>query len=253
MDAPPWWYFYKRPYLYIDGFAEKGHRGLMQFSLIPENGPSFFRGHEEDFEDVFAYLSSLRPPKYEGELDLTLAEKGRGVFERNCAECHGTYGNEWTYPNRMVPLGEVETDPVRLSALTVEGRKRYAASWFAHAGEVDEQKTLVEPDGYVAPPLDGVWASPPYFHNGSVPTLWHVLNPSERPVVWRRTSEAMDEERVGLTVEEVERVPYETRDSVYRRSFFDTRKFGKSRTGHDYPDQLSDSEKAAVLEYLKTL
>ena len=41
MDAPPWWYFYKRPSMYIDGFAEKGHRGLMQFTLVPENGPDF--------------------------------------------------------------------------------------------------------------------------------------------------------------------------------------------------------------------
>ena len=35
MDAPPWWHFHKRPYIYIDGFAQKGHRGLMQFMLDP--------------------------------------------------------------------------------------------------------------------------------------------------------------------------------------------------------------------------
>ena len=52
MDAPPWWHFHKRPYIYIDGFAEKGHRGLMQFMLIPENGPEFFREHEDEFRDV---------------------------------------------------------------------------------------------------------------------------------------------------------------------------------------------------------
>ncbi|MEO1527555.1 MAG: hypothetical protein AAFX06_19170 [Planctomycetota bacterium] len=253
MDAPPWWHFYKRPYIYIDGFAQKGHRGLMQFSLIPENGPDFFRRHEKDFEDVFAYISSLRAPKYKGEIDADLADQGRSVFERSCAECHGTYGSDWTYPNRMVPLEEIGTDPVRLSALTVKGRKRYAESWFAHAGESDEQETLTDPEGYVAPPLDGVWASAPYFHNGSVPTLWHVLNPSERPTIWRRTSEAMDEQRVGLTVEEVDRVPADGGDSVFRRSFFDTRKFGKSRSGHDYPDELTDTEKTALLEYLKTL
>ncbi|MEL6105674.1 MAG: hypothetical protein AAFU85_06550 [Planctomycetota bacterium] len=253
MDAPPWWYFYKRPYIYIDGFAQKGHRGLMQFSLIPENGPSFFRRHEKDFEDVFAYISSLRPPKYEGEVDAKLADRGRTIFERNCAECHGTYGSDWTYPNRMIPLDEIGTDPVRLTALTVEGRKRYAKSWFAHGGESDEQETIVDPDGYVAPPLDGVWASAPYFHNGSVPTLWHVLNPSKRPAVWRRTSEAMDEQRVGLIVEEVDQVPSDGGDSVFRRSFFDTQKFGKGRGGHDYPESLTEAEKVAVLEYLKTL
>lgn len=253
MDAPPWWYFYKRPYIYIDGFAQKGHRGLMQFSMIPENGPKFFRRHEKDFEDVFAYISSLRPPKYEGKTDVELADRGRMIFERTCAECHGTYGDDWTYPNRMVPLEEIGTDPVRLKALTVEGRRRYAKSWFAHGGESDEQETIIDPEGYVAPPLDGVWASAPYFHNGSVPTLWHVLNPSERPAIWRRTSEAMDEEKVGLTIEEVDQVPADGGDSVFRRSFFDTRKFGKGRGGHDYPETLSEAEKVAVLEYLKTL
>ena len=42
MDAPPWWYFYKKERLYIDGFAEKGHRGLMQFMLIPEKWSGIF-------------------------------------------------------------------------------------------------------------------------------------------------------------------------------------------------------------------
>jgi mono/diheme cytochrome c family protein len=171
MDAPPWWYFYKRPSMYIDGFAEKGHRGLMQFMLIPENGPEFFRDHEREFRDVFAYLSSLRPPKYSDGVDAALAEQGRGVFETHCSECHGTYGDDWSYPNRRVPLDEIGTDPVRLTALSVEGRQKYAQSWFAHAGDIAEQVTVTDPGGYVAPPLDGVWASAPYFHNGSVPTL----------------------------------------------------------------------------------
>ena len=253
MDAPPWWHFHKRPSLYIDGFASKGHRGLMQFALIPENGPEFFRQRESDFEDVFAYLSSLRAPEFEGEIDSKLAEQGRAVFESNCAQCHGTYGSEPTYPNRRVPMDELGTDPVRLTALTVEGRRKYARSWFAHAGEPDEQSTVLDPDGYVAPPLDGVWASAPYFHNGSVPTLWHVLNPGQRPTLWRPVSENMDAKKIGLTVEVVDAIPGEQRDPAIRRSYFDTRKFGKSNSGHDYPDTLSDEEKVAVLEYLKTL
>ncbi len=34
-DAPPWWHFKKKKHLYIDGFAPKGHRPLMQFLLVP--------------------------------------------------------------------------------------------------------------------------------------------------------------------------------------------------------------------------
>ncbi len=178
MDAPPWWHFAKRPNIYIDGFAAKGHRGLMQFTLIPENGPSFYREHEDDFRDVYAYLSSLRPPVYTAAIDDSLAGQGRALFNQTCAQCHGTYGDQPTYPNRRISIDEIGTDPVRLNALSSEGRQKYANSWFAHAGEADEQETVVDPIGYVAPPLDGAWASPPYFHNGSVPTLWHVLHPS---------------------------------------------------------------------------
>jgi mono/diheme cytochrome c family protein len=254
MDAPPWWHFYKRPYIYIDGFAPKSHRALMQFMLIPENGPEFFRQHEDEFQDVYAYLSSLRPPKYEGPIDHELAEQGRAVFIESCAHCHGTYGDDGgTYPNRRVPLGEIGTDPVRLGALSVEGRRKYARSWFAQGSDSADQETIEDPDGYVAPPLDGVWASPPYLHNGSVPTLWHLLNPRERPVVWRRIGEAIDDERVGFQIEVVAKVPFAERDVAIRRSYFDTRRFGKSNAGHDYPDELSDDAKLAVLEYLKTL
>ena len=253
MDAPPWWHFHKRPYIYIDGFAEKGHRGLMQFMLIPENGPDFFEKHEDDFRDVYAYLSSLRPPKYTGKIQGNLAEQGRAVFNRSCADCHGTYGSESSYPNHRVPIDEIGTDPVRLSALPVAGRSKYARSWFAHGGEDNEQETIVDPDGYVAPPLDGVWASPPYFHNGSVPTLWHVLNPAERPTVWRRVATELNEEQVGFKFEVAEKIPFTEPDVAVRRTYFDTRRFGKSNAGHTYPDQLSDDEKRMVLEYLKTL
>lgn len=259
MDTPPWWYYYRRPYLYIDGFAQKGHRGLMQFTLVPENKAAFYPEHEDEFRDIHAYLSSLRAPKYPGPIDTELALTGHHLFDRNCAECHGTYGHASdadaiaSYPNRMVPIEEIGTDPVRYRALPVAGRQRYARSWFAHAGEPGEKETKTQPDGYVAPPLDGLWASAPYFHNGSVPTLYHVLHPNQRPSVWRAVDQRLDESKIGLRVEVVDRVPLEAPDVAIRRSYFDTRRFGKSASGHDYPDLLSDTEKTAVLEYLKTL
>ena len=253
MDAPPWWYFHKRPSMYIDGFAERGHRGLMQFTLVPENGPQFYHQHEADFRDIYAYLMSLRPPKYDGPIDPELASRGAAVFASSCASCHGTYGEQSHYPNLRVPLDELGTDPVRLTALSPPGRQRYADSWFAIGPDGKRQQTELDPDGYVAPPLDGVWASAPYFHNGSVPTLWHVLHPEERPTVWRRTADEMDREKVGLQVESVARIPLDETDIAVRRQYFDTRKFGKSNAGHLFPDELTADEKRAVLEYLKTL
>lgn len=253
MDAPPWWHFSKRPDLYIDGFAKRGHRGLMQFTLVPENGPDFYRDHEADFKDIYAYLMSLRAPRYPLPVDGSLAERGHRIFNNHCATCHGTYGDDSQYPNLRVPLSDIGTDPVRLTAIPVGGRQKYADSWFAVDSEGNRQQTTIDPDGYVAPPLDGVWASAPYFHNGSVPTLWDVLNPETRPRIWRRVADQIDEAKVGLTVESVDRIPLTQSDTAVRRQYFDTTRFGKSNRGHDYPNVLNDDEKRAVLEYLKTL
>jgi mono/diheme cytochrome c family protein len=249
MDPPPWWHFHKRKNMYIDGFAGKGHRGLMQFMLVKQNGPEKFREWEDDFRDVYAYLESLRPPKYPYEIDEALAARGRAAFENACARCHGTYGDKETYPNRVVPIGEVGTDRARFDALTPEHRAHYAATWFADYGR---DETVSKPAGYVAPPLDGIWATAPYFHNGSVPTLWHVLHPAERPVIWKRSEDGYDRQRVGL-----EATTYRDRAPIRRlaelREYFDTRRFGKSAAGHLFPDELTEEEKRAVLEYLKTL
>lgn len=253
MDAPPWWHFHRRRYLYIDGFAERGHRGLMQFMLIKENGPEKFHEWEADFRDVYDYLMSLRPPRYEGPIDIERARRGKVHFEKSCARCHGTYGDGSEFPGVMVPLEEIGTDPVRLRSLPVEGREKYAASWFAQGTHIEQGVTIVEPAGYVAPPLDGVWASPPYFHNGSVPTLWHVLNPDQRPTVWRRTAVEIDPRHVGFQFEQAERIPLQERDPAIRRQYFDTRQVGKSAQGHDFPLELREHERWEVLEYLKTL
>ncbi|MEM9825471.1 MAG: hypothetical protein AAF958_02720 [Planctomycetota bacterium] len=253
MDAPAWWNFHKRPNLYIDGFAEKGHRGLMQFTLIPENGADVFREREDSFRDVYAFLESLRPPKFPGPIDAQLASRGQRVFLENCKTCHGSYGDDPSYPNRRVPLDVVGTDPVRLTALSVAGRTKYAESWFAVRDDGSRQDITRDPDGYVAPPLDGISMSGPYFHNGSVPTLWHVLRPGKRPTIWRTLGDELDLQRVGIAFEEVQRVPHESDDIAFKRRHFDTRRFGKSNTGHDFADGLNEAEKVALLEYLKTL
>lgn len=250
MDAPPWWHFRMKKQLYIDGFAEKGHRGLMQFMLVKQNGPEKFREWEAEFRDVFAYLSSVEPPKYPYPVNRDLAGRGRVAFDRVCADCHGTYGDQVAYPEKLVPIDVVGTDRVRLDALTPTHRDAYGQSWFADYGK---SKNLREPGGYVAPPLDGVWASAPYFHNGSVPTLWHVLHPDERPKVWKRTGNVYDQERAGPAIEELAEMPATIKDGSAKREFFDTRQFGKSAAGHEFPSELSEEEKRAVLEYLKTL
>ena len=250
MDAPPWWHFSQRDHIYIDGFAEKGVRGLMQFILVKENGPEDFKRWEKDFSDIFAFIESLEPPHYPYPIDQELASRGKIAFNEHCSECHGTYGEEKDYPAAVIPIDEIGTDRVRFDALTPKHRAAYGKSWF---GEHGRQSTVETPVGYLAPPLEGVWASAPYLHNGSVPTLWHLLHPDQRPVIWTRTDAEHNQDKVGLNVRELDKLPSGIRRLDELRKFFNTKRSGKSASGHDYPNRLKADEKRAVLEYLKTL
>ena len=249
MEPPPIWHFSKKQRLYIEGFASKGHRPLMQFALDRTNGPDKFAAWEDDFRDIFAYYESLEPPKYPFPIDAELANQGQRLFNSVCADCHGTYGKSASYPERNIPIDELGTDRVRHDALTSVHHEGYRQSWFSHHGA---DPVSVGPPGYVAPPLDGLWASAPYFHNGSVPTLWHVLHTDDRPVVWKRSAAGYDQNHVGLEIEVSTDVPPSI-DVWTQRSYFDTRAFGKSAAGHLFPNVLSETEKRAVLEYLKQL
>jgi mono/diheme cytochrome c family protein len=262
MDAPAWWHYAKRRSLYADGFAPKGHRILMQFLLVKENGPEKFHAWEDEFRDIERWIESLEAPRWPWAVESSLAEKGRAIFLQHCADCHGTYDPvepaRETYPDRIVDIAEVGTDRVRFDSLTAKERGELSMSWFGHMGaDAVAIKDRESPAGYVAPPLDGIWATAPYLHNGSVPTLWHLLHPADRPAVWKRTPTGYDQARVGLEVTEMEKMPagsgQEKLSSAERRRHFDTSKPGKSAKGHDFPDALDEEEKTAVLEYLKTL
>jgi len=249
MDAPAWWHFARKSRMYIDGFAGQGSRGLMQFMLVRENGPEQFQAWESEFDDILAFLKQLRPPEYPFEVDGELVEQGRLLFREQCSRCHGTYEPGGAYPELVVGLEEIGTDPVRLQGLSRQHRQSYGESWLTRYGE---EETWLESEGYVAPPLDGIWASAPYLHNGSLPTLWHVLDSSSRPLIWHRNQLGPDLRRVGLLVEEFDQLPPGL-SKEQRRWYFDARRRGKSNRGHTFGDNLSVPERLALIEYLKTL
>lgn len=248
-DAPAWWHYRRKTTIYCDGFATKSHRALMQFLLVKQNGPAQFAAWEDDYRDIERWLESLAPPKFEGPIDRARAARGGALFNDHCARCHGTYGEHARWPAKTVPIATVGTDPTRLNGLNVAQRKHYADSWFAHAGA---DRTATDPAGYVAPPLDGVWASAPYFHNGGVPTLAQVLDPDARAKIWRRVDDRFDPNEVGLRHERVESIPSDA-SAQRRREYYDSSAKGKSNAGHDFAAKLSDAERRALLEYLKTL
>jgi mono/diheme cytochrome c family protein len=249
MNPPPWWNFKKKKRIYADAFAPKTPRQLMPFAMSPLFTDEKFRSFEPNFVHIYQYIEELQPPKYPYPIDEKLAERGKVLFEQTCSECHGTYGPGGEFPNVVVPIEEVGTDGRRFNAIFKERREAANAGWLQYFGE---HPVDVESKGYLAQPLDGVWASAPYFHNGSAPTLWAVMNPDKRPKVWKRSENGYDQQKVGLEVEEFVAVP-ETPNSRERRKYYDTGHVGNSAAGHTFPDALADDEKTAVIEYLKTL
>jgi len=259
-DVPAWWLLKKKRTMYHVGATDaRSVRSLMQFMMHPLVLPADFRKAEPAFRDILEYLLAIEPPKYPFPVDGKLAGAGKAVFTDHCARCHGTYGADWTYPNRIVPLAEIGTDPKRYRNIGVKFGEAYNASWFAKEksdGWFLGGKPVRVTPGYQAPPLDGVWATAPYFHNGSVPTLAGVLNSKARPKVFTRsyhTGEAdYDTANVGWKVTEVP-PPDPKLPAFERRKVYDTSQPGRGNGGHTYGDDLTDAERRAVIEYLKTL
>jgi mono/diheme cytochrome c family protein len=251
LDAPPWWYLKKKTALYADA-GTKGDfvRPIMQFTMGEPSGEKI-RSWEPDFKDILAYLKSIRPPKYPFEIDGKLAAEGQKVFEKTCSGCHGTYGADGKYPNKVVPIEVIGTDPLRLTKLTKEFRAYFRRTWFAGNGAYGDD----DPGGYVAPPLDGVWASAPYFHNGSVPTVYGVLTAEARPKYFRRVGgvKEYDAKNLGLKFEALNAPAPKDAPGEARRRVVDTTLPGLGNQGHPFGFKLSEKEKRQVIEYLKTL
>ncbi len=117
-----------------------------------------------------------------------------------------------------------------------------------------------ERKGYQAPPLDGIWATAPYLHNGSVPTLHELLQSSTRPRRFNRPPstdfEHYDPVHVGWRFTEVsaEELTSTTHRSAFQAKFVvDTARFGMGNRGHTFGDRLSEEQRMNLIEYLKTL
>ena len=104
---------------------------------------------------------------------------------------------------------------------------------------------------YKGRPLTGIWATPPYLHNGSVPTLYDLLLPPEdRPKSFYLGSREFDPDKVGyVTAQSADNnFLYRTRDEAGR--FID----GNSNAGHDYGNgTLTEEQRRALVEYMKSL
>lgn len=252
-DVPAWWLLKKKKTMYHTGGADaRSVRSMMQFMMSPLNSASDIKHAEADFKDIHAYLLSLQPPKYPLPIDHSLAAKGEDVFRSNCAHCHGSYGEKWSYPNKIVHIDKIGTDRRRFDGITRTFGAYYSKSWF------NGDYSINEPVGYQAPPLDGIWATAPYFHNGAAPTVYHVLNSKARPKLFTRSYrtdlDAYDSVKLGWKIDIlVERPDPKKLSPIEYRKIYDTRAPGRANSGHTFGDKLSEEERMAVIEYLKTL
>jgi hypothetical protein len=261
--TPPLWHTAAKMRIgrwYSDG-SFHGRYPLMASSMELEKDRSFdalvtsvIPRIKEEFDSVIRHL---RPPSYPYEIDRALAARGRALFyskEMGCSGCHGVYDGQ----------GNVEWPGVHKDVGTDRARRDLVSDRFVDAFDdspVAAEGALVRSRGYAATPLTGVWANYPYLHNGSVPTLYHLLGPeAERPTIFDvRAAGRLDRERVGQ--------PLYSRPAHARlgeaellrrfggdRNWFNTARPGSGNGGHDmWPRIRTDENRRALIEFLKTL
>jgi mono/diheme cytochrome c family protein len=253
VDVPAWWHMQKKNAMFYLAAGRGDHaRIMMTASTLCVETVEEARAIDAYFPDVRAYLMTLEPPAWPFEVDAALAARGGDVFAATCARCHGTYGEGESYPNLVVDIDEVGTDDT-----LARGTSQFAGefvTWFNESfyGEI---AYLAPAPGYVAPPLDGVWATAPYLHNGSVPTLAALLDSGARPRFWTRSFDTSDydEDAVGWRHQALEAGQEAAASQDERVRIYDTTLLGYGNRGHTFGDALSAEDRAAVIEYLKTL
>lgn len=231
------------------------------------------------------------PSKMLGAYDVDLARQGRHLFTTHCASCHAPRplaGGSPGFPQlavKTIPLNVIGTDPTLAqtfrdrryksekllgnSSDPIDGptgltliTSELAKAAYDKLGYSVEQRARANGNRpnriralavYKARPLDGVWSTAPFLHNGSIPNVYELLSlPSERSsTFWLGTYE-YDAVKLGYVT------------GRQSKGFeFDTRLPGNSNGGHVFSNDktakgvigpaLSHGERMALIEYLKAL
>jgi hypothetical protein len=195
------------------------------------------------------FTASLPPMPYPYDVDGQAAKRGSELYQAYCASCH-TAGNASIFAKAGTDANRANIwSPFTVAALG--GVLRSACTDAVTCNHADgtplsADEILKPTGGYMAVPLDGIWARAPYLHNGSVPTLDALLT-RDRPTTFWRGNVNYDQVKVGFV----------TTSGV---GLFDTTRSGHSNAGHDTAEFLGDidwknqtNKRRDLLEYLKTL
>jgi hypothetical protein len=233
---------------------------------------------------VTAFVGGLPSTPYPFRVDAELEARGRILYADNCAGCHTAdqrtlageprvWGQSWG-PD-AVPTDMNRANGVNETGfLTFTGVLKATARCSAPGGAPAEtselcaspdrwlvHRTSEETRGYIASPLDGIWARAPYLHNGSVPTLRHLLS-GKRPASFLRGSISYDTHDVGFAWEPSREAELRARGDTV--TTLDTTLSGYGNVGHTGTVTLDGKvlrmtwkdgspELEALLEYMKTL
>lgn len=209
-------------------------------------------------DPMIATMGAFAPPAAPAGDPTTIAA-GRSVFERErCGECHHvddvaldgvvTYdrepGGRERFPgdDPMFSRGSIRTD--YLHRILIDGEPPVDAGGADGGAAIDAGTGGPDPgfadilafisrnrlavrasDGYRVPLTHALWATAPYLHNGSVPTLDDLLRPAA------------------------------ARPATFMRGDFlvDTALPGNSNAGHEFGTAISDADRAALVAYLLSL
>ena len=225
-------------------------------------------------ERMETYLHDVEPPLmtslFPGAIDDARAARGAALYAEACAACHGASGRDFSgeHVGKVTPIGEIKTDRARLDSYTYDLSVNQN---MLYAGFGDERfQNFRKTDGYANMPLDGIWLRAPYLHNGSVPTLWDLLQvPEERPAAFLRGYDVYDPVKVGFVSDPAD-IPRDKHEGLF---CYQTRLTaepgcqpppteafvcntaackGNSSAGHLYGTALPDADKWAIIEFMKS-
>jgi hypothetical protein len=252
VDLMPVWRQQDRPVAQWDGsVADPLHRNVAA-SLGVTTSPLHV-----DLDNALRSMrfnSELPPPPYPFDVNRQAAKRGETIYQQACAGCHAA-GNDvihppaatGTDPNRALLFSEYVVDGFR--DLLRQACNDPAICNDENGDPLPDEDVAQITEGYVALPLAGVWATAPYLHNGSVPTLYHLLA-GERPETFYRANLSYDQELVGFSWDSAGpgAVLYDTSESGHDSGGHTGLLFNGGIDWQAEPQKLWD-----LLEYLKTL
>jgi cytochrome c553 len=241
VDIPSLWAMAHREpgSFHWDGINSSLHEVFLNSAI--GNGASVKSLDRAALERDETWTRRLAPAAFPMPVDAVKATRGRAVFQQECAGCHAPGGAK---VNQVIPASLVGTDPDRLVSINEEVLQAFRDRFRNSLNYRHFRKT----SGYVAAPLDGIWARSPYLHNGSVPTLRDLLEPPAlRPVSFVRGLDWLDPKRGGFAAP-----PCIAGAPLKAGSCFDTRLAGNSNAGHLYGTELGKAEKDDLVAFLLT-